>query len=144
MSQAQSNKQMICRALESFPEGLDGVLSILAPEVLWHQYSPPGYYPTGGEHRGVEAVGAALRKLGAAYRPLEWKIVDAAADGDKVWTVLEIAYEDAAHDKRLDFRTALCWTMRDGQVVDMVEFFDTAGTLIQEGRIPAGDGRAYR
>jgi ketosteroid isomerase-like protein len=136
------NKSALKKALNAYSKSPEKCMALADPKIVWTQNAPTGYYPFAGTHRGRDAVAKVLGRIAGAYRFKSWKVVDIVAEGNAIWTATEAVVQSPGK-KPVKFTTVGRWTFRNGKVVRYAEFFDTATTLIQEGRIATGDGRKY-
>jgi uncharacterized protein len=110
---------------------MDGVVGALAEDLVAHV---GGRTPVSGRHEGRDAfVAGAIGPVFAALDPgtvrfaKKWEIV--AAEGERVVTMME--GEARTHDGKL-YDNTYChlFTVRDGKIVELHEFLDTA--LLQD------------
>lgn len=141
-SQAQRNKAAVVKALSKYGKDPSAVIDIASDKIVWTINAPKGFYPFAGTQRGKKAVTASMGKIAGGYKFKSYKVVDAVADGDQVWTHAQVRLLQMPDKRPVAFDIMARWTLKNGKVTKYDEYFDTAGVLVQEGRI-AGDARGY-
>ena len=108
-----------------------GFFACIDPEVVTHE---PPFLPYGGSYSGI---GALMELLGGPVsqhldiaRP---KIDRIVADGDRAFTVIRLRCQ-ATGEETLLVEEAV---VRAGKVVELRVFYFDAGSLIEQGGVPA-------
>jgi ketosteroid isomerase-like protein len=141
-SQVATNKQIVKRALTAWSKGPEKFWAIADPDIVWIMHAPVAWYPFAGEHKGIDALKATHGMLGRLYEIVSYNVVDVSGEKNRVWALVDASYKARSDGRTINFAHALRLTLRRGKVVELVEFFDSAGALMQEGRIgKKGDGR---
>src|SRR4051794_40096196 len=110
---------------EAFGRGDDrAVLTVLDPNVDWNESEG---FPYGGRYAGPEAVlNGVLKRLGTewdGYRATVDEVLDA---GDRVVALGWYSGTYKATGKSFRARFADVWTLRDGKIVHLQQYADTA------------------
>jgi ketosteroid isomerase-like protein len=131
-SNTRKNKAAARSAMTSYRLNPAKVIALLHSKIVWTQYAPKRYYPFGGTRKGIDAVARNFRRIGDAYKIDSWKVVDAMAEGSKVWSIVDGQFTERKGRRKVKIKIASQWTFKDGKVIRYSEFFDTASALIQE------------
>ena len=57
-------------------------------------------------------------------------------EGDVIWAMCEVAATQRPSGRPVSTVLVSRWQFRGGKVIAFSEYFDTAGVLVQEGRLP--------
>ena len=69
---------------------------------------------------------ARLEELLGVWQPEKFEPTDLLVDGDRAASRVRIRYHARANGNVLESELAHFWTVRDGKVTELVEFYDTA------------------
>lgn len=140
---ANSESMAVVRGLYEAINNRDfrGVLSLLHPDVSAE--TPEGQAVVGGRYRGPnELIEGLWGRLGKAWNPLVPEIAEYLdCDEGRVVTLGRYHGANKATGKTLDASFAHVWTVRDGKVVGLRVYTDTAIWNEAWGKRPQG-GRA--
>lgn len=115
---------------QCFGQGdIAGVLDLLDPSVDWIWYGPRDI-PWAGEHKGHDAMKAFFSAIGEtvtveAYEPREFLPSDNGVVTVLGWQRVRVR----ATNKAWETQFAHVWTVKDGLVTRVREFYDTAPVL---------------
>jgi len=104
---------------------IKGALDHCADDVVFRWVAEPGapYIRAGN---GKEEFLARLMSLDNDFEYRSFRPLDFIHSGDRVAAQVEIHLTRRTNGQELVMRTADFWTVRDGKVVEMVEYYDTA------------------
>jgi ketosteroid isomerase-like protein len=117
---------------------------IIDENIIWKSASTHknGQFSFGGVYTGKTEVIAHLSKLSTNYFFQRYAAKEIISKGDIVWGLFDTygSYipSGSRERKAINFETAFRWRVRDGKVVEVQTFFDTAALLAQQGQIPIG------
>ena len=129
----QANEALVRRLYDDLLRGdVASMLEALDENVDWEVVGPPSI-PFVGHWRGRDQVGEFFRKVAACsvrdaehHRP---EVRDCVAQGDKVIAVGHDRLRSMPHGREYDGWWVHVFTLRDGKIVAMREYFDTAASL---------------
>lgn len=104
----------------------DGVLRIHADNRL---------VPEAGPFRGRAAIAKGLRKLISAYEYVDGLIVDIIAEPNAAVIRRQLTLRNRSTGAIGDFDVADFIRFRDGEIVDLTQYLDTASLAVLAGRI---------
>ena len=104
---------------------IKGALDHCADDVVFRWVAEPGspYIRAGS---GKQEFLARLMSLDNDFEYRSFRPLDYIHSGDRVAVQVEIHLTRRTNGQELVMRTADFWTVRDGKVVEMVEYYDTA------------------
>jgi len=102
-----------------------GALGHCSDDVVFHWVAEP-QAPFIGAGNGKQEFLARLMSLDDAFEYRRFVPVEIIDGGDKIAAQVEIHLTRKTTGQELVMRTADFWTIRDGKVVQMVEYYDTA------------------
>ncbi|OJU13886.1 MAG: hypothetical protein BGN85_03295 [Alphaproteobacteria bacterium 64-11] len=133
-----SNRTLMLSVLAAFREGhLDPLFDILADDVVWISTAPSEFFRFGGTRRGRTGVREYTALLFSGYHYTRFEPRAVSAKGDKVWGLFEIEALHRASGRYVRTDASILWTLKDGKLTSHQGFFDTAGVLMQQGRLSA-------
>ena len=107
------------------------------PELwFWHadgEYHAAREDPDSAVHRGIDAVRRQFASWLEAYPDLRVEVLDAKANGDKVFLWVRFVGHGAASGIPLEMELAHLYTMRDGKAARVVEYMDRKEALEAAG-----------
>lgn len=98
----------------------------LAEDAEWWVMGDPAILPFAGSYRGPEGFEEWRRRLRAAVTYGRFDVVQYIADGDQVVEIIEAAGTANANGRPYESRVVRIFTVRDGRIVRVQSFFDTA------------------
>lgn len=104
---------------------IKGALDHCANDVVFHWVAEPEARYTGVAN-GKQEFLARLMMLDRDFDYQSYVPVEIIDGGDKVAAQVEIHLVHKETGRKLFARTANFWTLRDGKVVKMIEYYDTA------------------
>jgi uncharacterized protein len=118
---AQDNLELVRRGYAAFVAGdMDALLELFSPDIV---QTVPGSSPLAGSHKGAENVlalyGQLFERSGGTLRV---ELEDVMSDGgDRVISVHQVTAE--RNGQTYSAREALVFTIVDGKVAEMQDFF---------------------
>jgi ketosteroid isomerase-like protein len=135
-AQVEANKKVLQRILRAYSEGdLERVVSSFDENVVWMVHTLPGHYRFGGPRRGHLGMGEVWAMLATYFTMERYESQEIVGEGDVLWSTNELTVLVRSTGKRVLLRLVNRWQFRDNRVVQCDEYFDTAGALVQQGRI---------
>ncbi len=104
---------------------LDAALDLLSDDTLWIVYGP-AELPFTGEFSGPSGVKRFLEALVTTQREVKVEISDRIVQGNKALFAGVYSAIIRATDKTLSVSFAHIWTVENGRISKLVDFFDTA------------------
>ena len=98
----------------------------LADDAEWWVMGDPTVLPFAGSYRGPDGFAEWRRRLSAAVTYGRFEVIEHIADGDQVVEVIEAAGTANATGRSYESRVVRIFTVRDGRIVRVQSFFDTA------------------
>jgi len=105
---------------------VDGALALCHDDVSFLWVATTAANPHSGTFSGREAFKAQLNGLHEAFEYNAYRPVDFVASGDRVASRAEIDLTHRASGRRFTVPVADFWTIRDGKVTELIEYYDTA------------------
>jgi ketosteroid isomerase-like protein len=102
-----------------------GIMEVLAPDATYRVAGHPEHCAAIATHGGAQ-LEAAMGDLCRIFPAGKFEVVSMLVDGDRAAVMLKIALTFAPTDEPVSSELAHFWTFRDGKVVEIVEFMDTA------------------
>lgn len=103
----------------------DGVIALLSAEVVLVVPGPPGI-GAAGEWRGHDGARECFRRLGEGHVTERLEFLERIADGPFVVSRLHVAAVARATGRRFESDILHLFTVVDGKVTRLLDFFDTA------------------
>jgi ketosteroid isomerase-like protein len=134
MPQELQNKNLMLSITAAWKDGnLEPLFAALHPDVVWRATAPREFFRFGGTHRGISGVREYTALLCSRYHMIRFAPRSVTAKGDQVWGLFEVEALHQPTGKYVKSDASLCWTVRDGRILEHQGFFDTAGVLLQQG-----------
>lgn len=105
------------------------------PDGVFHLLGDARLVPEAGPHRGRPAIEAVLRSLYDSFQYLDGLLVDMVVDLDAAAIRRHITVRAQATGAVGEFEIAEHLSLVDGQIVELVQFMDTASMAVLAGRI---------
>lgn len=136
-------KQTLRQVLGAYSEGkLEPLLNIFHEDIDWLSNAPESHYRFGGRHKGKPALREGLSFLANEYTIHSYTVRELIGEGDVIWTTCDVSATHRATATRVSAVLASRWKFEGEKVIAFTEYFDTAGVLVQEGRITGNQPRA--
>lgn len=117
--------------------GIEPLIDVLHPGIVWRTLADRRHAPFGGLYQGTAGVRDYFRRLGGVLTLDEYVVVDVIPAGEEVVHVADVHAHLASNPKRRVFVRLVCfWTIRDGRVTHLTEYFDVPAFFSQLG--PSG------
>jgi ketosteroid isomerase-like protein/GNAT superfamily N-acetyltransferase len=111
------------RVLAGEPAPLPGFFH---PDAEYHQLPVD---PDAAVHRGIDEIARHFRDWNEAYRDLRSEPIEIKGNGDCVFVWVRLIGHGASSGVLADMEYAGVWTLRQGQVIRVVEYVDRADAL---------------
>jgi len=132
----EANKKVLERILRAYSEGdLERVVSSFDENVVWMVHTLPGHYRFGGPRRGHLGMSEVWAMLATYFTMERYESHEIVGEDDVLWSTNELTVLVRNTGKRVLLRLVNRWQFKDGKVVQCDEYFDTAGALVQQGRL---------
>jgi ketosteroid isomerase-like protein len=105
---------------------IEGALVDCADDVVFRWIADPVQSRYAGVARGKQEFLARLVALDSDFEHRRFVPVEIIDGGDKVAAQVEIHLTRRTTGDELVLRTADFWTVRDGKIIELVEYYDTA------------------
>ncbi|TIU83351.1 MAG: nuclear transport factor 2 family protein [Mesorhizobium sp.] len=105
---------------------IEGALSRCAEDVVFRWIADPRQSRHAGTAHGKQEFLSRLLALDDDFEYRHFVPVEIIDGGDKVAAQVEIHMTRRTTGEELIMRTANFWTVRDGEIIEMVEYYDTA------------------
>lgn len=136
MSQEASNRELMVSVMKAFKEGdLAPLFAAIHPDIVWHTHAPREFFRFGGTYRGVPGIREYTALLFSRYNYTRMAPRAITAKGDQVWALFEIEAQHLPTGRYVKSECVIRWTITNGQIVEHHSHFDTAGVLIQQGKL---------
>jgi uncharacterized protein len=113
----------------------EAMARMLHPEVC---VSEAASLPFGGEHIGVEAFHALVRRVFLSWRDTRLEIEQLIAEDEQVVVIARMRARSRNSDAELDMPIAELWSLEDGRIRSIKPFYhDTHAMLQLLGDVPA-------
>lgn len=105
---------------------IEGALARCAEDVVFRWIADPRQSRHAGTAHGKQEFLSRLLALDDDFEYRHFVPVEIIDGGDKVAAQLEIHMTRRTTGEEFIMRTANFWTVRDGEIIEMVEYYDTA------------------
>lgn len=109
--------------------------SAFAEDGVFHLVGDTRLVPQAGPRRGRAAIAAVLADLFAKYEYVDALIVDMAVDLNAAVIRRQLTLRSRESGAVAEFEAADFLRMRDGQIIELKQFIDTASMALLAGRI---------
>ena len=135
---AEKNKAHVQRILSAYAlSDLGPLLEAIHPDIVWTSQGPAAHYGFGGGHKGRAGTLAGMAKIATDYQLNGYEVAELVAEGDVVWMTANVDFSHRKSGARLKFPLVSRWQFKDGKVVALTEYYDSASLLLEEGRLVA-------
>jgi len=134
----ESNKQAMRRVLKAYGEGdHEPVTAILHDEIVWTSNSPPELFRFGGAHRGKSEAIMGMAMISAEYTTHHYDVLELIAEDDVVWMTARLDMTSRRSGRNFKLALASRWQFRDGMLIGITEYYDSASVALIEERVTA-------
>lgn len=105
---------------------IEGALASCADNVAFHWIADKAHAHHAGEASGKQEFRARLMALDDHFEYRHFVPIEIIDGGDKVAAQVELHLTRRTTGKEFVMRAANFWTIKDGKIVKMVEYYDTA------------------
>ncbi|MFI0842458.1 nuclear transport factor 2 family protein [Mesorhizobium sp. IMUNJ 23232] len=105
---------------------LEGTMNLCAPDVRFVWKADPGFTRFCGTQAGLEQFRRRLDHLHEVFDYNSFRVVSIFGDGERVAAETEIEMTHKGSNKRMRLENAHFWTVKDGKVTELTEYYDTA------------------
>jgi ketosteroid isomerase-like protein len=138
VSSSPANKAALHRIIAAYAIGdLTPMLSALHPDVVWTSHGPPDQLRFAGKHVGRDNCLAGLSLMAADFALHSYEVVELVAEGDIVWMQARLETSRRTGGPRHVIDVANRWRFRDGKVMSITEYYDSASMLMRDNRLKA-------
>jgi ketosteroid isomerase-like protein len=138
VSLSTANKAALHRIIAAYAIGdMAPMLSALHPDVVWTSHGPPDQLRFAGRHEGRDNCLAGLSLMAADFALHNYEIVELVAEGDIVWMQARLETSRRTGGPRHIIDVANRWQFRDGKVMSITEYYDSASMLMRDDRLRA-------
>ncbi len=140
-STVAANKAALTRIITAY--GLSDVGPLLASlhdDVVWVSNGPAQLFRFAGKHVGRSNAIAGLSAMATDYALHSYQIVELVGEGDVVWMQARLETTRRSDGTKLAIEVANRWQFREGHVVRIDEYYDSASLLMREGRLIRATG----
>ncbi|HEY1836132.1 MAG TPA: nuclear transport factor 2 family protein, partial [Rhizomicrobium sp.] len=140
-SSVAANKAALTRIITAY--GLNDVgplMAALHDDVVWISHGPEEHLRFAGKHVGRANAVAGLSAMAADYTLHSYRIIELTGEGDVVWMQAQLETTPRRGGPRHVVDFANRWEFRDGKIVSIVEYFDSASLLLRENRLVRATG----
>lgn len=123
------SEELIESVVRAFAQSdLGPLLAAIDDNIVWHSATettaPP--FRFGGTHTGRAGVVELVSRLAATLTFTRFAPREIVTSGDVVWGLFDTAFVPAGKQQPVEYLTALRFKLRDGRIVEVHSFFDTA------------------
>ncbi len=137
------NVRIVTEFLGSQKRDISEAMSLLADDIIWCSQRPRYSFSGSrvadvlsmGPLRGIDEVRDFFTALSEEIEIEDGKITDIIADGDKVVALTQSKFWVKATGKGSETSSALVFTVRDGKIIEVRAYDDTAA--VQDALTPA-------
>ncbi|MGL4284942.1 MAG: nuclear transport factor 2 family protein [Phreatobacter sp.] len=106
-----------------------------ATDGVFHLLGDPGLVPEAGPRRGRAAIRAVLESLLRNYESIDGLLVDMIIDLNSAVVRRHLTLRSVATGAIGEFEVAEHIRFKDGEIVELIQFMDTASMAVLSGRI---------
>jgi ketosteroid isomerase-like protein len=133
----QSNVEVVRAVYEAFSRGdIPAVLARMDDAMVFTIPGSPAV-PLSGVRRGVAGVTQFFAELAKTLEFSAFEPHDYIAQGDRVVALIHYADKNKNTGRTFDAETAMIWTVRNGKLVQFIEYTDTE-QFAKIGQLAAG------
>lgn len=125
----------LAKGLEASDFTSQSFLSGLAEDVEWWAAGPPELLPWAGSFRGRKEVARWVKLLYENLKYQKWDSYEWLAKGDKVIEFTHAAGYAKATGRTYETDLVRVWTVRNGKVVSVRSYYDTAKYALAIGSV---------
>ena len=124
---SQENIDFITRNIyANFAEGnIDGVMAVIAEDVVWNHHGPREQVPFSGSYRGKSGAGEQLGTFVGSTETEKFDLQGMYAGDDKVIALIQEGCKVNETGKSYETLVAHIWTVQDGLIVQFDELYDS-------------------
>jgi ketosteroid isomerase-like protein len=137
MSSAAENKSAILGVLKAYGQGdLEPLLALLDEKIEWTSEAQQKHFRFGGVRHGIVQVKEGLAALATDFSVLSFRVNETVAEGDIVWAQSDAEVRDNRELRTQVLAIASRYQFRNGKLIAVREFFDTAKAVDTFGTRP--------
>jgi ketosteroid isomerase-like protein len=140
-SSVAANKAALTRIITAY--GLNDVgplLAALHDDIVWISNGPDEHLRFAGKHVGRANAIAGLSAMATDYTLHSYRIIEMIGEGDVVWMQAQLETTPRRGGPRHVVDFANRWEFRDGKIVSIIEYYDSATLLLRESRLVKAAG----
>lgn len=124
----QENKQLVMQGYQLFQAGnIDALLQLFSDDIEWVG-NEVEHVPFSRDYHGRQEVAQFFAELGQAQEAERFEPQEMIAEGDKVMVTGQAKWIVRATGKSYEYPWAHAFTIRDGKVARLQQYYDTAAT----------------
>lgn len=122
-----TTEEVIRKAIQSYNSGDgDAVSSLLDDDIRYCIHADPETGPYRADCRGKSAFWEAVGRIQADWNIDEYRLTDLIASGERAATQISVTITSRHTGATRTTGLALFWTVKDGHIVELHEYHDTA------------------
>jgi ketosteroid isomerase-like protein len=126
------------RVLKAYGEGdQEPVTAILHDDIVWTSNSPLELFRFGGRHHGKSEAIMGMAMISADYTTHHYDVLELVAEDDVVWMTAKLDMTSRRNGRNFKLSLASRWQFRDGMLVGITEYYDSASVALTENRVTA-------
>jgi ketosteroid isomerase-like protein len=127
---------LLRKITSSYLQGdLEPLMAAASDDIVWDSNARKPHFRFGGRFQGRVGLQEALSLIASEFAMLRYDVKELTGDGDVVWALSDVILSEHKTGKRAQIRLVSRWEFRDGKIMSCTEFFDTAGVLVDLGRL---------
>lgn len=128
---SDDNRALVQRGYEAFGRGdIPGLLALFDADMEWVTPGPPDF-PLAGTRRGPQQAAEFFQTLDAVFEIQEFEPLTFVAEGDRVIVLGREKTRVRATGAIIDNAWVHAFTVKNGKIVALQEFFDTAAVMAE-------------
>ena len=133
---AETNKQAMRRVLKAYGEGdHEPVTALFHDEFVWTSHAPLELFRFGGPHRGRAEAIVGMAMIAADYSMHRYDVIELVGEDDVVWMSARLDVTSRRSGRNFKLSLASRWQFRDGMLVALTEYYDSASVALAENRV---------
>lgn len=135
---AAGNKALVQRVIAAYAQSdIDPFLESISEDFIWTSTAPEDFYGFGGRHLGRAGALAVVSKIATEYQLNAYDVVELVGEGEIVWMTANVVFTYRRSGIGQEFKLVSRWHVRNGRILALTEYFDSASLLLKEGRLVA-------
>jgi ketosteroid isomerase-like protein len=124
------------RVLKAYGEGDHApVTAILHDDIVWISNAPAELFRFGGPHQGKAEALVGMAMIANEYTTHHYDVLELIGEGDVVWMTAKLDMTSLRSGRNFKLSLASRWQFRDGMLVGITEYYDSASVALAENRV---------